>query len=50
MRLLPARLDHAFSAAPQSGGARILWTLSNLLLLVGLALLLYVGGLYAQVA
>ena len=50
MRLLPARLDNALSGAPQSGGARILWMLNNLLLLVGLVLLLYGGGLYAGVA
>src|SRR5262245_55879375 len=50
MRLLAARLDRTSSPAPRSRGAKLLWALSNLLMLVGLVLLLYVGGLYTQVA
>lgn len=34
--------------APLSRKARLLWTLGNVLMLVGLILLLYVGGVYAQ--
>jgi LPXTG-site transpeptidase (sortase) family protein len=35
-------------AAEPSRRARVLWTLGNLFMLVGIVLLLYVGGVYAQ--
>jgi sortase A len=35
-------------AAPLSGRARLLWTLGNFCMLVGVVLLLYVGGVYTQ--
>jgi LPXTG-site transpeptidase (sortase) family protein len=35
-------------AAPASARARVLWTLGNSLMLIGIVLLLYVGGVYAQ--
>lgn len=46
------RLSHTRAArpapAPPTVKARLLWTLGNALMLVGLVLLLYVGGVYAQ--
>lgn len=35
-------------AAPLSARARLLWTIGNSLMLTGIVLLLYVGGVYAQ--
>lgn len=44
----PARRARTQPGSPLSRRARLLWTLGNLCMVVGLVLLLYIGGIYSQ--
>jgi sortase A len=47
-RLAQSSLFQKWRTTPRQARSRLLWTLGNLLMLVGIVLLLYVGGLYTQ--
>lgn len=48
IRPAPPRGRARVRTAPLHGRARLLWTLGNLCMLIGVVLLLYVGGIYTQ--
>jgi LPXTG-site transpeptidase (sortase) family protein len=47
-RLAQSGIYQKWRTAPRQARSRFLWTIGNMLMLIGIVLLLYVGGLYAQ--
>ncbi|MFL5806846.1 MAG: sortase domain-bontaining protein [Roseiflexaceae bacterium] len=47
-RLAQSGIYQKWRMAPRQARSRFLWTIGNTLMLIGIVLLLYVGGLYAQ--